>query len=237
MDQQNELERAGEVLQEALGYFQKSGDRRGEASALNSLGVVTRSLGDFDSAEKLYSASAAIRREIGDPALSASLSNLGILYLDRGEPDRAEQMLEEVMKLDRAKSDDWGMACTSNNLGFVNLEQGDTVAARRRIGEGTRSFVKLGDLDGVAEGLEAIACVDAAESQPVRAARIAGAADSLRRSLGIPLGPLDREHLERWLDQAQDALGAAAFRLHRSEGAEMTLDQAITYALGPAESA
>jgi len=236
MDQQNELERAGEVLQEALGYFQKSGDRRGEASALNSLGVVTRSLGDFDSAEKLYSAGAAIRREIGDPALSASLSNLGILYLDRGEADRAEELLEEVMRLDRAKGDDWGMACTSNNLGFVNLQQGDTVAARRRIGEGTWSFVKLGDLDGAAEGLEATACVDAAEGQPIRAARITGAADSLRRSLGIPLGPLDHEHLERWLVHAKAALGEAAFGLHWSEGAEMTFDQVINYALGPAES-
>lgn len=236
MDQQKKLDRAGEVLQEALGYFQKSGDRRGEAAALNSLGVVTRSLRDFDSAEKLYSAGAAIRREIGDPALSASLSNLGILSLDRGEADRAEELLEEVMRLDRAKGDDWGMACTSNNLGFVNLQQGDTVAARRRIGEGIRSFVRLGDLDGAAEGLEATACVDAAEGQPIRAARITGAADSLRRSLGIPLGPLDREYLERWLDQAQAALGATAFRLHWSEGAEMTFDQAITYALGPAES-
>jgi len=235
MDQQKRLNRAGEVLQEALGYFQKSGDRRGEAAALNSLGVVTRSLRDSDSAEKLYSAGAAIRREIGDPALSASLSNLGILYLDRGEADRAEELLEEVMRLDRAKGDDWGMACTSNNLGFVNLQQGDTVAARRRIGEGTWSFVKLGDLDGAAEGLEATACVDAAEGQPIRAARITGAADSLRRSLGIPLGPLDHEHLERWLVHAKAALGEAAFGLHWSEGAEMTFDQVINYALGPAE--
>ncbi|MDQ3766160.1 MAG: tetratricopeptide repeat protein [Actinomycetota bacterium] len=236
MDQQNQLDRAGELLREALSYFQKLGDRKGEASALNSLGVVTRSLRDFDSAEKLYRASVAIRRELDDPSLSATLSNLGILHLDRGQPEPARRLLEEVMKLDRNKSDDWGMACTLNNLGFVYLEQGDSALARRKLIEGTQSFVKLGDLDGVAEGLEATACVDAAEGQPVRAARIAGAADCLRRSLGIPLGPLEQEHLDRWLAKAQSALGEPLYRQHWGEGAAMTLDQATHYALGPLES-
>ena len=235
MDQQKNLDRARDVLREALSYFQKLGDRKGEASTLNSLGVVTRSLGDLDSAERLYSASAAIRRELDDPSLSATLSNLGILYLDRGEPDRAQQLLEEVMKLDRAKSDAWGIACTLNNLGSVSLEQGDSVLARRRLAEGTRSFVDLGDFDGVAEGLEATACVDAAEGRPIRAARIAGAADSLRRSLGIPLGPLDQEQFEKWLTKAKTSLGDHVFKEHWDEGAAMTLDQAIGYALGPVE--
>lgn len=236
MDQQNQLDRAAELLREALGFYRKLGDRKGEATALNSLGVVTRSQRNFDAAERLYQQSVAIRRELDDSSLSTTLSNLGILYLDRGEADRAEQLLEEVMELDHAASDDWGIACTLNNLGFIHLEQGDSELARRKLREGTQGFVKLGDLDGVAEGLEATACVDAAEGQSVRAARTAGAADSLRRSLGIPLGPLDREHQERWLAKARAALGEPAFGQYWNEGAAMTLDQAINYAFGPTES-
>jgi tetratricopeptide (TPR) repeat protein len=236
MDQQNQLDRAGELLQEALGYYQSLGDRKGEATTLNSLGVVSRSLHDFDSAERLYRESVEIRRQMDDPSLSGTLSNLGILCLDRGEGDRALQLMEEVMELDRAKSDSWGIACTLNNLGNIYLEQGDCNRARRQLTEGIRSFQELGDLDGVAEGLEATACVEAAEGQAVRAARIAGATDSLRRSLGIPLGPLDQEHLDRWLSKARAALDEGSFRDHWNEGAAMTMDQAIHYAMGPSES-
>lgn len=237
MDQQNQLDRAGELLREALGYYQSLGDRKGEATTLNSLGVVSRSLHDFDSAENLYRESVEIRRQLDDPSLSGTLSNLGILYFDRGEGDRALQMMEEVMELDLANSDSWGIACTLNNLGFIYLEQGDCNGARRHLTEGIRSFLELGDLDGVAEGLEATACVEAAEGQGVRAARIAGATDSLRRSLGIPLGPIDQEHMDRWLTKARAALDEQSFRDHWNEGAAMTLDQAINYALGPSESA
>ena len=236
MDQQNQLDRAGDLLREALGYYQSLGDRKGEATALNSLGVVTRSQRNFDSAEKLYQESVAIRRELDDSSLAATLSNLGILYLDRGDSDRALELLQEVMELDRAKSDDWGIACTLNNLGFIYLEQGKIELARSKLGEAIRSFVRLGDDDGVAEGLEATACVEAADGQPIRAARIAGAAETLRRSLGIPIGPIDQEQMDEWLSKARAALGEQAFRHHWDEGAAMTLDQAISYALGPTGS-
>jgi hypothetical protein len=94
-----------------------------------------------------------------------------------------------------------------------------------------QSFVKLGDLDGVAEGFEGLAGIAVAQGKFVRAARLAGAANSLRSALGIPLGEVDRVRLDRWLSEPRKQLANEGFDAAGAEGAGMTTDQAIDYAL------
>jgi hypothetical protein len=97
--------------------------------------------------------------------------------------------------------------------------------------EAVQSFIKLGDLDGVAEGFEALAGIAVAQEGFVRAARLAGAADSLRGAVGIPLGEVDRVRLDRWLSEPRGRLGEESFNAAWMEGAGMTTEQAIDYAL------
>ncbi|MDQ4058597.1 MAG: hypothetical protein M3124_05685, partial [Actinomycetota bacterium] len=91
--------------------------------------------------------------------------------------------------------------------------------------------VELGDLDGVAEAIEGLAGLAVAEERFVRAARLGGAADSLRRTLGIPLPEVDRVRLDGWLEEPRDRLGGEDFNAAWAEGAGMTTEQAIAYAL------
>ncbi|MGI8707795.1 MAG: ATP-binding protein [Actinomycetota bacterium] len=232
MEQQRHLERARSLFGEALELFRKIGDRGGEASSLNSLGVLTRSLHDLDAAEKLFEESVALRRDIGDePGTASSLSNLALVAIDRGDFDRAWDLLENTLRLDRARGDEWGVAVSIANRGVIQLERGDLDDATTAAGDALRRFVDMGEADCMAEALETFAGIAAAQERFVRAARIAGGAGSLRRSAGIPLARIDLERLDRWLGPARAGLGEEAFESARREGAEMTTDQAVKYAL------
>jgi predicted ATPase/class 3 adenylate cyclase len=232
MEQQHRLDRAREVLEEALAYFRDDGNRVEEAKCLNSLGVVARSRQDFDAAQELFETSVSLRRQMGDEeGTSASLVNLGILCTDRGDLDRAQGLLEEALDIDRRLGDDWGAAVTTTNLGVVHLELGDIERARLMVKDAIRGFVEAGDLDGAADGIEALVGVASAEGRLIRSARLAGAAASLRDTLGIPRSPADEARFDRWLAPPRSDLGDDAFEGARAEGAAMTSDQAIQYAL------
>ena len=231
MEQRGKLERATQLFEEALASFRSMGDRVREGACLNSLGVVARSRQQLKDAESLLTESVAIRRELQDSSgMSSSLSNLAILYMDLGDTERAKQLLEETMKLDKERGDEWGVAVTSLNLGVAKLELGEVQPAASMLKDAVQSFVKLGDLDGVAEGFEALTGIAVAQEGFVRAARLAGAADSLRGALGIPLGEVDRVRLDRWLSKPRGRLGEEDFNAAWTEGAGMTTEQAIDYA-------
>jgi len=239
MDQRGDLERATRLFEEALTSFRSRGDRVREGACLNSLGVVARSRLDFERAKGLLTESVAIRRELQDSSgMSSSLSNLAILYMDLGDTERARELLEETMMLDQERNDEWGVAVTSLNLGVAKLELEEVQPAADMVRSSVQSLVKLGDLDGVAEGIEALAGVAVAEERFVRAARLAGAADALRRALGIPLAEVDRVRFDRWLSEPRRRLAGEGFGAAWAEGAGMTTEQAIDYALkGSAGSA
>ena len=232
MEQRRELSTAAQLFDQALALYRDSGDRVGEAACLNSLGVVARCEHDFERAEELLTASVAIRRDLGNRLeTSTALNNLGIVALDRGDLDMAQRLFEEIIPLDLARGDDWGVTCTRASLSVVHLQRGVLELARPMMFDVMQAFVDLGDLDGASDAMEALAGLAAHEGQPLRAARVAGAADCLRRRLGIPLASVDRLRLDRCLERPRDELGQERFSDAWAEGAEMTTEQAIDYTL------
>jgi hypothetical protein len=71
----------------------------------------------------------------------------------------------------------------------------------------------------------------AAPGEPERAAKLWGAAESLRDSLGLPLPPNELEEYDRNRAAAREALGEEAFARAGAAGRAMTVEQAIEYAL------
>src|SRR5581483_218870 len=86
---------------------------------------------------------------------------------------------------------------------------------------------------GMAECLEGLAVVAAAESRPERAARLLGSAARLRQSIGAPVHPVDRADHERAVALAQAALGPQAFEVAWRTGQSMSIDDVIESAMAP----
>jgi hypothetical protein len=74
--------------------------------------------------------------------------------------------------------------------------------------------------------------VAGAQGQPERAARIFGAAESLREAIGSVFDPADLVDYDRNIADAREQVSELAWERALREGTAMTLEQAIAHALG-----
>jgi signal transduction histidine kinase len=114
-------ERAQRLAAEALGLARAGGDRRGQARALNRLGVARYYAGQYEAAYADYGESLRIAESIGDPELAANaLNNIGVLHYLWGSLDRALDYYRRALDLRAAGGDRAGTARSLNNLGGVS---------------------------------------------------------------------------------------------------------------------
>jgi len=78
---------------------------------------------------------------------------------------------------------------------------------------------------------EGLAAVLAFTGQPEAAAQLLGAAEALREGLGVELAPAERETHEETAAAIRSALGEEQFSAAWRRGRELSLEQAIAYAL------
>lgn len=71
----------------------------------------------------------------------------------------------------------------------------------------------------------------AASGDARRAAQLLGTADAARVAIGEPVQPTDRQDHERFVAAARDRLDEASFAAARTEGAGLSLGEAIATAL------
>jgi hypothetical protein len=79
--------------------------------------------------------------------------------------------------------------------------------------------------------LDGLAGVHAVGGDTQRAARLLGAADALRESIGEPVQPTDRADHERFVAAARDRLDADTFAAAHTAGTRLAIDEAIGLAL------
>ncbi len=91
----------------------------------------------------------------------------------------------------------------------------------------------LGSRWEIANVLAGLAGSSGSTGHAVRAARLFGAVNALRESVGIPLRPIARPEYERDVAAVRTQLDEASRQAAWAEGRAMTLEQAIAYALDP----
>jgi hypothetical protein len=109
--------------------------------------------------------------------------------------------------------------------------QGDLRAARTLLAESLGLYRGTGKLLGIAECLESLARLAAAERRFTRAAQCLGAAEVLRETMGAPLPPPERAEYDRTLSAMRSGCSEEAFAGAWSEGRAMSLEQAVSVAL------
>jgi predicted ATPase/class 3 adenylate cyclase/Tfp pilus assembly protein PilF len=233
--------------EEALARWREIGDRLGTAEALTSLANTLGDQGDYAGARPLLEESLTLRRQLGE-RVGVAWTLYNIADLDRWEGDltSAQSRYEEGLTLMRQLGHQQGAAYGLHNLGLVAYKQGDFASARALYLESLERMRKLGDRWAMAYALERLAAL-AAEGQrreegARRAARLLGAAETLRDVLGSPVAPADRPDHDATVAAVCAALSGETFAAAWAEGQAMTLEQAVEYALedagaspGPAE--
>jgi predicted ATPase/DNA-binding SARP family transcriptional activator/DNA-binding CsgD family transcriptional regulator len=231
-------ERATELVERSLTIYQEQEDGRGVARALNTLGALAASKEDLARAVALFEEALTSARKREDAqVIAVSLDNLGFATLLSGDWKRASALLEESLAIAREVGDTLDIAIVLINVSFAALMHGDYKRVTVLIEESLVLLRTAGDKQHVADCLEKMAAVAAAQEKTTRAARLWGAAVALREDLGAPLEPREREILQPYVAAARSRLGGRVWEVARAEGRKMTSEEAIEYALSEEETA
>jgi predicted ATPase/DNA-binding XRE family transcriptional regulator len=221
--------RLGDVL---LRVAKSDGDQVGIRNGLTVRGIVAAAEGRFTDALAPLEESVRICRKACPPwLLATSLLNLGTATMQGPDLTRSGRLLEEALRGYRDLGDNVFIARTTGYLGYVALLRGDLPKAKRRFAASLRRFHELGERFGIAEELQAISVLSAAEGRDRRAAELAGAAHALWEVMSAQPLASDRAIASRYQDPARRRLGASTWRSASQRGQAMSLDQVVADAL------
>jgi predicted ATPase/DNA-binding SARP family transcriptional activator/DNA-binding CsgD family transcriptional regulator len=228
-----DYERATVLHGEALELYRELGDDGGVAFARLCLGTQHLEMGDNERAARLYKAALALSRSIGDKrTILYALEALAELARRSGDYERAKTLGMECIALAREMEDKWELAHAIARVGMLTFWSGDDHdSAERFLKEGLALSQETGDWEYVAYCLEGFAGLAGARVQGVRAARLWGAAESLRSTIGAPPTPEARRYYDRSMAAARALLGEAAWEAAFAEGSAMSAEEAVEYAL------
>jgi predicted ATPase/DNA-binding SARP family transcriptional activator len=233
---QGDFEKASIFLTECLDIQRGLGDKRGIANALNSLGILTHLQGEYSKALHHYQESLDYRREIGDTrGIALSLHNMSMIYQEKSELNKAEELLNESLSLFLEVKDTRNIAASQLYLGYVMFELGDIEQSEDLFRRSLLSLKDLGGRNDIIECLEGFAGIAAHLKQPLRAVRLLAFAQGLRNVIGIQVPryhQLRYQHIEESIANQLDSL---ALEKCKTEGRQMSMDEAIEYALGRIE--
>ncbi|SDL80267.1 BTAD domain-containing putative transcriptional regulator [Nonomuraea jiangxiensis] len=208
-----QLHEDGLHLAEDLGFWAEAADR------ISGLGRVALLAGDFPRAADLHRKAMALASEHGYAAgeIHAEIG-LALGARREGDFDLAEQHLRRTLAWHREVDFSPGPALLLTELGFLAEQRGDASAALALHRQGLAVAGDGGDPRAVALAQEGLAGAYALAGQPVRAARLLGAAARGRSACGAPLPEAERGDVDRITARVLAALGEQKFAAEFSAG-------------------
>lgn len=236
---QGDYQAAQSFCGEAASIYRELGDNLGLTDALGDLGLLAYLLKDYAAARThLEETLARFQEAASVPGTVSALNRLGDLARLRGDYDEAGKLYSDSVALYRDMGDKDELPSLLHNQGYVALHCGDPSRALALFEQGLAMQVETGNQAGIAECLAGIAAVVAAQGEGGRGARLFGAAEALRESLGAAIWPANQIEYDRSLAQLRALLDEATFEVAWAEGRAMPTERAIAEARneGRAES-
>ena len=187
--------------------------------------------GDLVEAASQTAALAGITRQAGLPILIEWLCQLeGRIALERGDLTKARSAFDELSSVTETGGVPWNLAAAHHVRGLLARAEGDRTAAEDFYHHALALQNRHGFRGAATETLEALASLAGAADAHGEAARLFGAAQSLRLATGQIRWPLDQPAYDADLAQLRAALGDDPFDRAWSEGTALSLEEAASYA-------
>jgi serine/threonine protein kinase/tetratricopeptide (TPR) repeat protein len=182
---QNALGDALRELNEALELYRSFGNREGEATVLNAIGVVYNRQNDFDKAIEHYQASIKIKEDLDDKrGIAASLGNLGLVYEIVGKRDQALDVLNRSLEIKREIGDKMGISTALNKIGQIYQSDGRFDEALANFERSCEIRREIGSKDLTASSLSDMAAVYSLMGEYDKSLALDSMALALRQEVG-----------------------------------------------------
>jgi tetratricopeptide (TPR) repeat protein len=173
-------------------------------------------------------------RELGDTAGEGNiLWGLASYYYFTGDAVSAEGWYRQSLALHRSSGQRTMEAWSLHMLSLSEASQRRFDEARETGRHALRHFFEAGDVSGVTLVLDDLAIVAVASGDPDRGGRLWGAARHLQQTTGTLLADfVDKNMALFGIPRPRDILSPDELAARAAEGAAMSLDEVVAYALG-----
>jgi non-specific serine/threonine protein kinase len=221
------------LTEESLSLFRTTGDYHGIARSLWCLGRIAMWTAEYEQAQRLFEESADLARNRIPYLFANAYMNLGVVARAQGRDADAAAYLNAALESAKQADHRSGIAFVLSQLALLALKADDLYHARSLLNECLTAYRQVRDQRLAGQALEVAAWLAAVERQPERAARLLGSVGALRGAIGVPVPPTIQTEYDEYLPRAKAQIDAAAWDRAYAEGAVLTLDGAIEYALMP----
>jgi predicted ATPase/DNA-binding SARP family transcriptional activator/DNA-binding CsgD family transcriptional regulator/Tfp pilus assembly protein PilF len=224
--------RASSLFEKGLEAARESGNQVAIRRAINGLAVMAFDAGDHERARRLWDDALVLGRKHGDRfGVARVLINVGFVDIAFGNYERSTELLEEALAIARELNSRELRAHSLMCLGLAATLRGKPERAQTMLVESLEIDVTREAKADIDEDLEALATTAGALGQHARAARLWGAAESLRGAIGAVWALPERMVFEPLRDAARSRLDEAAWAAEFARGRAMGWKEAVEYAL------
>jgi predicted ATPase/DNA-binding NarL/FixJ family response regulator len=229
---QADYDAATSCFDESLAIWRQLDDHRGEGWTLGALGMVTHGQGDLDSSIHQLNEGLRLSREAKDAdGITQALFQLGLVAAQQGRVEEAETFAKEGLALSRSTGDLITLSRALHGLAVVAYLRRDQAQLQAVSKEGLIVSRNLRSPIGIALGLDRVAVLAEWDRRYEDALMLAGAASAIRAATRAVITPLWVAAIAQALEPARQRLGSDAAARAWSEGAGMTLQEAVAMAL------
>jgi predicted ATPase/DNA-binding CsgD family transcriptional regulator len=228
------------LLHECEALAKVLGSDRPAAYAVHRLGCAALVTGDHAHAKALLED--ALRRyevisELNSNVIMARVE-LAMVAAFRGDLDQAARICLQTQQICMAHGEQWAYSYALYVLAFASCVKGERRQAVRHARECLRINRTFRDLVGIALPIELLALLQATAGAAHQAAVLQGAAHTIWSSVGLSqFGSQCFSAPHQTCEElARRALGDAGYEAGFHQGTELTLDDAVAYAMGNTKS-
>jgi len=230
--QLGDLDAASTYAERSLELYRTNGDLAGLRSALGTLAYVLSNQGQLDRAAALQEEAIEVARTIGDSHGEAvNIANLGNVALNRRDYEQAESLFRRSRAMFGELGEREPLWYSLVALAFVALHKRRYDEAANLLAESLALCKEVGSKGGINTCLEVLAALAVARNRADDAARLLGCAQQIQESIGLQLEAFEQALHDETLLSTIEALGEEAFARERERGRQMTMDEAIAWAL------
>ena len=235
---QGDFARSRTAFEESLPLFQSLKNTEDTAWTFEHLGATALDQGEFEQAAAYLEQGLALFRELGQrwPCAEA-LTFLGHAALQKEDYALSRQYYEEARAIYQELEDHPNIATLNICIGVSLYGQGAHERAVKLYKENLMLLHGLKSYWGLVWGIECLAGAAGQTGQPEVAARLYGAATSLRKTTGVLWHPgFHSQYNDQRFDILKNNLGEAQWKQLWAEGQAMNMDEAISCAQEMASS-
>jgi predicted ATPase/DNA-binding CsgD family transcriptional regulator len=221
------------ALEDAIVAARQTGHDRLLSDSLTMASIAANMNSDRVTARRRLEEATELTPRLGDPA-----AKLGLIQAQafngffEGDLATVKTVSTEGVRISRETGDVYRLTMMLMNRGNAALFESDLDTSRPLLTEAMRCARETDDRVAVFYLLDALGCVAAGSGQAATAARLLGAAETIRTGAGARIMPFMTPLLDQARDTAAGALGVTRFEAEFKAGTDLSRDDAIRLALG-----